>query len=137
MQGEEYIKKGKKFYDELGKVFCPYLKKNVEFTSNGFNHLVYKGDRTRRSEIEISMRIKSLYVVKEILESSGTTQEIEQLENKQRFYGFIAVIENKKYKVVVGTDLTGNRIIFRSVIPSWKTNKRDSNLHKVETKKPS
>ncbi len=140
MEGQTHIKEGKKFYDSLGKIYCPYFKKEVELTGGGFNHLIYKSERNRRSDVEIRARLKSLKVVEEILKNSGTVQEIEKKVSGQFDFGFIAIIDNKKYKVVAGTDLLGNRIIFRSVIPSWKTNKRDKELHKIgttETKKPS
>lgn len=127
MNYDHYIKKSQAFYKTLINTFCPYLKSNVEFTAKGFNHLVYKSDRTRRNESEVYTRMCALPLVAEIISSSGTLQEIEKLESGQVYYAFIAIINDKKYKVIVSST-HDDRYLFRSVIPRWKTGKRDKKL---------
>ena len=124
---ENYIEEYKKYYKNIIKIFCPYFKEDVYFTSKGFNHLIYKGDRKRRTEKEIKIRLESLKYIKEIISNSGTLQEKDFKDEKDFFYAFIAIIEDKKYKVVVSSNLE-NKYIFRSIIPRWKTSKRDKNL---------
>ncbi len=127
---DHIIEKYRIIYKTFGKSFCPYLNMEVEFTMAGFKHLIWKTDQSMRTFTEIEQRLNSLLVVKEIIEKSGTLQEVEILENKI-FYAFIAIVDEKKYKVVVSTANVG-RVIFNSVIPKWVTGKRDKNLHKLK-----
>ena len=117
------INKAKLEYKEIKSVYCPYLNTNIDFTSAGFKHLIWKSEMGMRPVSVIMERLESLKHVKLILEKSGTLQEIEELEDKV-FYAFIAIVEKRKYKVVVSTTKDG-RIIFNSVIPKWVTGKRD------------
>lgn len=124
------IEKYREIYKTFGKSFCPYLSKDVEFTMAGFKHLIWKTDQSMRTNFEIQNRFESLGVVKAIIEKSGTLQEIEILEDK-KFYAFIAIVNEKKYKVVVSTAKV-DRIIFNSVIPKWVTGKRDKRLKQLK-----
>jgi hypothetical protein len=120
---KDFINDHKKKYKELKKVFCPYFQKDIEFTAYGFKHLIWKTTFGMRPSEEIRERLDSLIVLSQIVSTSGTLQEVEILENKT-FYGFIAIINNKKYKVVVAT-AKNDRLIFVSIIPKWVTGKRD------------
>ncbi len=133
MQTEKYIEEALVKYKNIKKVFCPYFKKEVECSSRGFYHLIFERNRFRRQEDQIFLRMEAINYLKTILENSGTVQEIEQFENGQIFFAFIAIIEKKKYKVVVSTTVD-DRLTFRSIIPSWKTGKRDEKLHTVDLK---
>lgn len=121
------IEKARSDYSKFEKVLCPYLNDSVHFTSKGFNHLVYKTDRTRRTEAEINARMKSLKHLRSILSNSGTLQEREVVGSGQMFYAFIAIIDDKKYKVVVSNTKEG-KYVFVSIIPRWKTSRRDETL---------
>lgn len=112
-------------YKKIEKIFCPFFQQNVYCTSSGFNHLIYKSDRSRRSEKEIYARMEAVEVLELILSNSGTLQEKESRDNGQTFYAFIAILNDKKYKVVVSNSKDG-RFVFKSIIPRWKTGKRDS-----------
>ena len=125
MNENDYIEKAKVKYKELEEIYCPYLKSKVRCSSKGFNHLIYKSDRTRRLEVDIKARLKSLSKLKEIIECSGTLQEKEVRENGQIYFAFIAIIDDKKYKVVI-SDTDKGEYMFRSIIPKWKTGKRDN-----------
>ncbi len=128
------INSAKLEYKEIDKVICPYLEKEVCFTSAGFKHLIWKSEMGMRPTSEIKERLEAIKYIKIIIEKSGTLQEIEKLEDKI-FYAFIAIVKEKKYKVVVSTTKDG-RIIFNSIIPKWITGKRDK-LNTNETKNPS
>ncbi len=136
MDKEFYIKNWLKFYKNIEKAFCPYLNSEVWLTYSGFNHLIYKSDRTRRTEYEIKARMQALTILADIIKSSGTVQEMEQKDNGQIFYAFIAILKKRKYKVVVANTKDG-RFIFKSVIPRWKTGKRDLHLKSIEIKNSS
>jgi hypothetical protein len=66
-------------YDSFKAVQCPALKNaEVHFTSEGFNHLVYripKQERDRRVQI---MRFELLGKAKELLATTTTIQEYEE-----------------------------------------------------------
>ena len=120
----DFITKQKQKYKELEKVFCPYINTEVLFTSSGFKHLIWKSNQTVRTIEVIQERMEALNVVVKIISKSGTLQEYEKLDNRE-FYCFISIIEGKKYKVVIAKYNT-NKYKFISVIPKWKTGKRDS-----------
>lgn len=102
-------------------MFCPYLGQNVHFTNRGFSHLIYK-KRDMRPYTEIESRLNCIRLVPRILSKSGTLQEY---ENKDvHYFGFIAIINSKKYKVVILKDNTGE-YRFVSIIPKWRTGIRD------------
>ncbi len=117
----EIIEKAKSEYKNIGKVFCPYLNQHIIFTERGFSHLIYK-DRDMRPYHEIINRLNSLKFVPKILSKSGTLQEYEKRD--VQYFGFIAIISSKKYKVVILKDIT-NEYRFVSVIPKHRTGTRD------------
>ena len=117
-------------YKKLEPVFCPYINQEVFFTSKGFNHLIWKSGMGLRSKSVIRERFHALDVVYEIIQNSGTLQEYED-EGKE-FLCFIAIINDKKYKVVI-TKSGDGAYKFMSVIPKWKTGKRDYYKNKKTT----
>ena len=132
---KDLIENSKAEYKEIKKVFCPYINMEVNLTSAGFKHLLWKTEMGIRPSAEIKDRLDSIKHIKEIINKSGTLQEIEESQDKT-FYAFIAIIKKKKYKVVVSTTKDG-RVIFNSIIPKWVTGKRDRLATKMETKNPS
>ncbi len=125
------------FYKSIGNVRCPALGgESVYFTSEGFNHLVYKsGKKAPRHELVQIMRFDLLPKAQELLEQTTTFQEYEEeyrympvnrrgqyrRENMLvRAWGFIAIIRRFRLKVVVEQVGNGAKH-FHSVIPAWKT----------------
>ena len=121
---QDYIKEARTNYKNLGKVFCPYLESEINFTSSGFKHLLWKSNQKPRTESVIRERVDSLSFVSEILAKSGILQEYEKKEDRD-FYCFIAIHLNKKYKVVIAK-YNNDKFKFVSVMPKWKTGKRDN-----------
>lgn len=119
---KDLVEKYKLIYRSIHEVFCPYLNVKIKFTMSGFRHLIWKKDIGRRKYKDIIERFKSLIYINSILSKSGTLQEYEKRDLE--YFGFIAIIENKKYKVIVGKDIN-NTHKFISIIPAWKTGKRD------------
>ena len=37
-------------YSKIGKTYCPALSQKVNFSSEGFNHLIFKNPRSTRDE---------------------------------------------------------------------------------------
>ncbi len=120
---EDFINSKRVYYKSLEKVFCPYVDSDVLLTSSGFKHLIWKSNQVPRKTKDIEDRMEALDKLVTILSKSGTLQEFEQSEDR-KFYCFIAIVDNKKYKVVI-TKYNVNRYKFVSIIPKWKTGKRD------------
>jgi hypothetical protein len=41
----------KENYQKIGKIFCPYLKQDIQFNSEGFDHLLSKSWNKGRSTV--------------------------------------------------------------------------------------
>lgn len=116
-------------YKKLIPVFCPYINQSVVFTSSGFKHLIWKGEHGMRLKSVIYDRFEALTYVAEIISKSGTLQEYEKIDLHKEYLCFIAIINQNKYKVVI-TKTSDNNYKFVSVIPKWKTGKRDDFVNK-------
>lgn len=106
----------RKLYGSFGCVKCSALEgQSIFFTSEGFNHLLYKNKRERNKKDQF-MRFKVLDLAKKILDITTTYQEYEEIIQKilvkvkkhkeyqsvlVKYWGFIAIIERKKLRVVV------------------------------------
>lgn len=131
----EIRKRSKELYDAFNKVFSPALGQHIHFTSNGFNHLVYKNAKKERDERIQILRFDLLEKAKTVLERSTTYQEFEEdIEYTRvnrhgkyqsvnllvKYWGFVAVIEKFRIKVVV-RQFGNSKAEFYSVIPAWIT----------------
>lgn len=124
------------FYQNIGSIRCPALDHQlVHFTSEGFNHLIFKGNRSERDKSVQIMKFKLLSRAKEIIILTTTYQEYEEsLINVRRkhfkkivyesavvkCWGFVAIIGNFRVKVIVRAIGNGQKH-FWSVIPAWST----------------
>jgi hypothetical protein len=128
----------KEEYSKNTEVFSPALNTVVNFNSKGFKHLFYKPKETRDFD-SIKARTESLSLAAALISLSTTFQEYEVITTNEKVivaWGIIAIIQNKKIKVVLQKEGNGN-IYFLSVIPKWNTSpKRDSKLETSLSKKP-
>ena len=119
------------------KIRSPVFK-TVSLTSDGFMHLIYhdrflKKKRTKEAQIQ---RFHLLQHTRSIIESMGYYQEyLEQYQtvmvrmkkhrseqNKLvRYWGFVAVINNRIRVKLVLRQIGDGHIHFWSIIPYWKT----------------
>ena len=104
-------------YRSFGAVKCPALQnQTVSFTSEGFNHLIYRIPKQERHKRVQIMRFEMLTKAKDLLELTTTIQEYEeyfrqvkQWRHKQhhmanvkvRDWGFFGIIRGFRIKVVV------------------------------------
>lgn len=144
---EQLKNKVKNEYNKLPGVFCPYFKEKVYFSSEAFQHLLYKGspklkERDRTSQY---MRLKLFHLVPKLLSLTKTLQEYhhenhfvavkynkrrEKVLKEVQYWGFIAIIENRKIKVIVKQ--TGHGLKqFWSIIPNWSTRKSQEKINFV------
>jgi hypothetical protein len=124
-------------YKEKKEIHNPYFREKIVLNSKGFRHLQFKNENRVRSPEEQIKRFRLLRHVFFIIRNSKTLQEYfsenlfilvennqkkEKILKKVSFWGFIAIIEKRKMKVIVRQVGNGKKH-FWSVIPNWKTRK--------------
>jgi hypothetical protein len=125
------------WFQSLKPVQSPILHSDIHFTSEGFEHIVYKRARAERDKNSQTMRFKLLPLAVKLIGLSTTFQEYEedvkqitikrrkkkvQVSKKVQYWGLIAIIEGRKIKVIIRKVGNGQHH-FWSVIPAWTTNK--------------
>ncbi len=133
-------------YNTFVSVDCAALGQKVDFTSEGFNHLVYSAPKKMRDKRAQILRFDMLSKAKFILETSTTFQEYEEEIINKRVnrnghwvpksvlvcrWGFVAIIQKFRVKVVVTKESNG-AVKFLSVAPAWLT-KWYRNIKIIET----
>lgn len=123
-------------YKSFRPVRCAALKnQEIHFTSEGFNHLVYRIPKQERDKRVQIMRFELLEKARELIELTTTLQEYEDYltqiprwMNKRKEmtnvkicdFGLVGIIKGFRIKVVLRK--TGNgKTEFHSVIPAWTT----------------
>ena len=108
----------KEDYTALGEIRCPYFWKNIKFTSEGFQHLLFKGASKlkKRDKNTQCMRLKLFKLAPQLIRLTKTVQEyhvekqfilVEHHSRKEKimkdveYWGFIAILNARKIKVVV------------------------------------
>ena len=107
----EKFKKLKKeteiYYKKVGSIYCPALKSDIVFNSNGFVHLKYNSNRGERSKIIQKNKFVFLKDSIRVLKKTTTLQEYRRMiikKNIVEWFGFFAVIDFKnkiRIKVIV------------------------------------
>ena len=135
----QYVEIRAKF-DALYKAFrpikCPALKnKEVHFTAEGFNHLVYRIPKQERDKRVQIMRFELLEKAYELLAKTTFIQEYEEYYDQKKVWmnkeskrvnvivrdtGFIGIVRGYRIKVVV-RKIGEGKFEFYSVIPAWST----------------
>jgi hypothetical protein len=67
------------------KCYCPALKENIIFSSQGWNHIVGNKGSKKRSWNDVYRRLKLLPFAKEIICESTTIQNVETRNNTTYF----------------------------------------------------
>jgi len=129
-------------YKKIGKVFCPALKRNINFNTKGLNHIKFKDWNKTRLISDQYLRLKFLKKVPDILKKVTTIQEYKEEKSFERintnskwtkklvdvkFYGFIVITNLDSHgmiriKIII-KELVGGEPYFWSIIPFWKCKK--------------
>ena len=127
-----------KFYSEIGSVFSPTFKEKIHFTSESFNHIIFKSPRTERNKSSQILRFKLLPLAVKLIKESTTYQEFEETlqefkiktykkkvrkSKPVKYWGIIAIIDGRKIKVIIRKVGDNGTMHFWSIVPSWTTNK--------------
>lgn len=140
------------YYSDIKRIFSPALKQEITFSSEGFNHIVYKNSRSERNRSDQIARFKLLPLAVKLIKLATTYQEYEEtlqeflVKQKKkrvkksksvRYWGVIAIIDNRKIKVILRKVGDNGKIHFWSIIPAWTTNKfRDLKFYTTMKGKP-
>ncbi|OGI77084.1 hypothetical protein A3C57_02680 [Candidatus Nomurabacteria bacterium RIFCSPHIGHO2_02_FULL_33_12] len=134
---EKIREDAEKYYISLPDLDCKAVPFKVSFSSNGFNHLIYRKGRTERDRISQIMRFKLLTKAYELISLTTTFQEYENslkefkvkkhkekvyVTKQVQYWGLIAIMGDRKIKVILRKIGNGN-LHFWSVVPAWVTNK--------------
>ena len=134
------------FYESIRKAHCPYLEQEVAFNSKGLNHLKFNGQGRARTIEEQKVRFNLLKYAPEIISRSHTVQGILVQQNEEKirslgetkvilskvtFYEFMAVLDDKRIKVIL-KQLNDGNIFFWSVIPYWKKTQTGRRVDSIE-----
>src|SRR3989338_2829540 len=113
----------KKIFNLTKEIDCPaFPNEKVVFNAKGINHLIYKGNRSRREESRILTNIRLLPRAIQVLKHMDYSQEETSYlrENTTfKFWTFEAVIDERRIKVIVRQVGRGKKH-FWSVIPAWR-----------------
>lgn len=124
------------FYRSIGSVHCPYFNEKINFNTEGIEHLKFKTWNRARERNDQFMRLKLIKLAPEVIRRSRTLQGIWQTKLPVRrkrhgvwekvftdvtYYEFIAVLEQKRVKVIVKQFLGGEKF-FWTMIPYWRMN---------------
>jgi hypothetical protein len=129
-------------YSTLGRIHCPYFHDSVHFNSQGLEHLRRKTWNRGREQRDQFMRLKYVAHAPEILRLSHTVQGIQETNEWERrhrhgrwekllvavtYYQFVAVMNSRRFKVIV-KQLPGGERIFWSLIPFWRQNQQGKRI---------
>ena len=135
---EKLKEDAQKFYNEIGSVFSPIFNQSIQFSSEGYNHIIFKSPRTEREKASQISRFKLLPLAVKLIKSSTTFQEYEEtlkeFEVKSykkrikktrpvKYWGIIAIVDGRKIKVIVRKIGDNGTMHFWSIVPAWVTNK--------------
>ena len=113
----------KKFFNEHKEIVCPaFPDEKIIFNAKGINHLIYKGNRSRREESRILANIRLLPRAVKTLRVMPLWQEENSYVREgtlYKFWCFEAVVDNRRIKVIVRQVGNGKKH-FWSVIPAWR-----------------
>ncbi len=125
------------FYKTVGSVRCPYFNETINFNAEGIEHLKFKTWNRARERRDQFMRLKLIKLAPDVIRNSRTLQGFWQTKLPVRrkrhgvwesvytdttYYEFIAVLDQKRVKVIV-KQFVGGEKFFWTMIPYWRTNK--------------
>jgi hypothetical protein len=120
-----FLEQRRSWYKSIGSVYCPALRADIVFDSEGFNHLLYKGARKKRSMKEQMYKIGLLPLVIPVLKYS-TNIETHSLRGDFEYWSLSKTVgkQDVEIEVILRKKRPGGRIAFYSVL-------------KIGAKKPS
>lgn len=145
---EKLIEKVKNLYSKNPEVWCPYFLSKITLNSDGFNHLLYKSNRSPRNINEQILKLSLVEKAIDIIKKSGTLQEYrDRMEkigkpakdgfcktSRVQYWAFHAIVGTQRMIkiVVVLRKVSDGKITFWSVLPHKKFNKQKLYTENIE-----
>jgi hypothetical protein len=135
-QFEDVRRRAEEHYQRVGKIRCPYFQEPVHFSTDGLRHLLFKTWNRGRPRQDQFMRLRHLAAAQAVIRQSRTVQgilETQEWERRKRhgrwerllravtYYEFVAVLDSRRFKVIV-KQVSGGERQFWSLIPHWRQN---------------
>ncbi len=118
-----YKKQIQEIFKETKQISCPaFPGEIISFNAKGINHLLYKGNRSKRDISRIETNIRLLPRAIKVLRLMPFFQEESFYEKDKitfKYWAFEAVVEERRVKVIVRQIGNGQKH-FWSVIPAWR-----------------
>ncbi|MBQ6127897.1 hypothetical protein IJI69_04425 [Candidatus Saccharibacteria bacterium] len=112
------IAKTRKYYDSIGRVWCDTLGEYIHFTSEGRVHLLYKGNRKKRSVKEQRYKMTLFPLVVPVLKGPAIIQEHRS-----------STMESAEFYALVGNTGKNGRLSIRVIVK--RTGDGQLNYHSV------
>lgn len=112
---QSIIKQAKEYYFNKWRGHedvCPAFREKVYLTRVGWNHIVY---HPRRTLVDKIIRLKKLFLARELLEKATTYQTL-QVKRGFHYFGFTAIKDDTRIKVVVSSKGKEGKKILYSVM---------------------
>ena len=113
----------RKIFDDTKEISCPaFSGEKIAFNAKGINHLLYKGNRSKRDISRIQTNIRLLPRAITVLRLMPFFQEESDYEKDKilfKYWAFEAVVDGRREKVIVKQVGNGHKH-FWSVIPAWR-----------------
>lgn len=103
---KKYINRYRKIYKTLKPTYCPALKAQINFTSEGFNHLIFKNGH-RRSNKQIKNRLPLISLIIPTLKKCKSSSKVQVMDETYKsrlitvMYFELAHIVGKKRPVKI------------------------------------
>jgi len=105
--------KRKKWYQTIGKVYCPCLKVDVVFNSKGFFHIKFDGHGNRRSINSQIIRLNVLPLVMPLIQQATSIHEHRvSTDGKIQLWALQGKMNGTNLRVILEKKLNGNTIYF-------------------------
>lgn len=113
----------RKIFNDTKEIICPaFPGEIIIFNAKGINHLLYKGNRSKRDVSRIQTNIRLLPRAIKVLRLMPFYQEESYYEKDKvvhKYWAFEAVVEERRVKVIIRQIGNGHKH-FWSVIPAWR-----------------
>ena len=132
---KEIRENAKKYFNELPIIKCSAVSEDINFSIEGFNHVIYKKGNVERNRVQQMIRFQLFPSMVKLISLTTTYQEYEEI-NKEfsvrrygrrikkkklvRYWGIIAIIDEQKIKVIL-RKIGNGQTCFWSIIPSYAT----------------
>ena len=113
----DFKRQQRTLYNKIRFVYSPALKDKVYFTSEGFNHLIYKHSRYPRNVKEQVLKLRCLLYVPEVIKKCKLVTKTRRKSKDRVFYELPHKVHGGRTIRVVILKTGNGKYKFLSVMP--------------------